>query len=299
MVESRILPEGCSVGPRSLGIGLGLDALGLSGSVRVDADLLVVGFGNDPLRLHLTRRAVLLGDLSPLGLHAFEDVLPVQLRRVDATDIDADHVDAVSRSGEIGSATSDFRGHGLVVAFCRVGGDENRRRIPAHDGADLRQDDIGETQLGRRRGGERGKKAFWVGDAPCHEAIDAEVLLVNCQKFGSRWAEEQDAFVQPHYTVKWRNAMQAGLGNDTDYTAEPGDKSVFGDIEGKERRNNSPEREYSYQCRQGAPTQEVRWFNRRDGLFRHSHLPWAWSSHSPLIRLLSKLLRPSPPCYLL
>src|SRR5207248_7093180 len=63
LVESRILPEGCSIGARSLGIGLSLDALGLSGSVRVDADLLVVGFGNDPLRLHLTRRAVLLGDL--------------------------------------------------------------------------------------------------------------------------------------------------------------------------------------------------------------------------------------------
>ena len=38
------------------------------------------------------------------------------------------------------------------------------RRIPAHDGADLRQDDIGETLLGRSRGRERGEKAFWVGD---------------------------------------------------------------------------------------------------------------------------------------
>jgi hypothetical protein len=46
LVESRILREGCSVGPRSLGIGLGLDALGLSGSVGIDPALLVVGLEN-------------------------------------------------------------------------------------------------------------------------------------------------------------------------------------------------------------------------------------------------------------
>src|SRR5258707_5739762 len=97
LVESRILSEGRSVGPRSLGIGLGLDALGLSGSVGVDADLLMVGLGDDPLRLHLTRRAVLLGDLGPLGLHAFEDVLPVQLRTEEAANMDDDRHAAASR----------------------------------------------------------------------------------------------------------------------------------------------------------------------------------------------------------
>jgi len=32
---------------------------------------------------------------------------PVQLRRIEAAEIDADHVDAVSRSGEIGGAAND------------------------------------------------------------------------------------------------------------------------------------------------------------------------------------------------
>src|SRR5205085_3239579 len=60
LVESWILPEGCSIGARSLGVGLGLDALGLSGSLRVDADFLVVSLGDDPLGLQLARGAVLL-----------------------------------------------------------------------------------------------------------------------------------------------------------------------------------------------------------------------------------------------
>jgi hypothetical protein len=273
LVESRILREGCSVGPRSLGIGLGLDALGLSGSVGIDPAFLVVGLGDDPLRLHLARRAVLLGYLGPLGHHAFEDVLPVQLWRVEAANIDADDVDAVGRSGEIGGAASDFRRHGLVVVFCRVSGDENGRRILTHDGADLRQDDIGETLLGRSRGRERGEKAFWVGDPPGHEAVDAKVLLVNRQKFGRRRAKEQDAFVQPHNAVKWRNDVEAGLGKDSDHTPKAGDKSIFGDVQGEERGNKSPDRERRRQCRQGAPKHDVPTFIYRDGLFRHSHLP--------------------------
>ena len=293
LVECRILPEGCCVGPRSFGIGIGLDALGLSGSIGVDAALLVVGLGDDPLRLQLTRRAVLLGDLGPLGLHAFEDMLPVQLRRVEAANVDADHIDAVRRSDEIGDAANDFRRHGLVIAFCRVGGDEDGRRIPAHDGAELSQDNIGETLFGHSRGRERGEKAFWVGDPPCHEAVDAEVLLVNRQEFGRRRAKEQDAFVQPHDTVKWRNDVEAGLGDDTDHTPEAGDKSIFGDVEGEERGNKSPDRERRRQCRQSAPKHDLRSFIRRGGLFRHFSPVDAFRSY-PFDQWTSPSLPPDP-----
>jgi len=298
LVESRILLEGCSVGPRSLGIGLGLDALGLSGSVGIDPALLVVGLGDDPLRLHLARRAVLLGYLGPLGLHAFEDVLPVQLRRVEAANIDADDVDAVSRSGEIGGAASDFRRHGLVVAFCRVGGDEDGRRIPAHDGADLRQDDIGETLFGRSLGRERGKKAFWVGDPPCHEAVDAKVLLVNRQN--SEGAGRKNRMRLSSRTTRSNGATTWRPGSARTRTTRPsGDKSIFGDVQVEERGNKSPDSERRRQCWQGAPKHDVPSFICRGGLFRHSHLPtpsdpiqWASSSRFHLIRLLPKSLEP-------
>jgi hypothetical protein len=52
-------------------------------------------------------------------------MLPVQFRQVEAADVDADHIDAIGRSGELCDAANDFRRHGLVVAACRVGGDEN------------------------------------------------------------------------------------------------------------------------------------------------------------------------------
>src|SRR5450631_225151 len=105
-------------------VGLGLDALSLSGSLRIDADFLLVGLGEDPLRLQLARRAVLLGDLGPLGPHAFEDMLPVQFRQVKAADVDADHIDTIGSSGQVCDAANDFRRHGLIVALCWVGGDE-------------------------------------------------------------------------------------------------------------------------------------------------------------------------------
>ena len=221
---------------------------------------LVVGLGDDPLRLHLARRAVLLGDLGPLGHHAFEDVLPVQLRRVEAADVDADDVDAVGRSGEIGGAASDFRRHGLVVAFCRVSGDENGRRIPTHDGADLRQDDIGKTLLGRSRGRERGEKAFWVGDPLGHEAVDAKVLLVNRQKFGRRRAKEQDPLssraTRSNGATKWR----PGAARARTTRPKAGDKSIFGDVQGEERGDKSRHRERRRQCRQGASKHDVPMF---------------------------------------
>src|SRR5450631_294228 len=193
-------------------VGLGLDALSLSGSLRVDADFLMVGLGEDPLRLQLARRAVLLGDFGPLGPHAFEDMLAVQFRQVQAADVDADHIDTIGRSGQVCDAANDFRRHGLIVALCWVGGDENGRRKPSHNGADLRHDDVGETLLARSRGRDRGEKAYRVGDPPRHEAIDAEVLLVDRQILGRRRPKEQDALVQPHNAVERRNDVEARLG---------------------------------------------------------------------------------------
>src|SRR6266404_4116017 len=118
----------------------------------------------------------------------------------------------------------------------------------------------------------------------------AGVLLVNRKKFGRRRAKEQDAFVQPHNTVKWRNDVEAGLDKDTDHTPEAGDKSIFGNVQGEERGNKSPDHEHRRQCRQGAPKHDVRWFIRRGGLFRHSHLP----TPSDPIRLTNGLRHLAP-----
>src|SRR5437879_10603215 len=134
-------------------------------------------------------------------------------------------------------------------------GDERRRGMPADDGADLREHDVGEALLGGHAAAGRGEEALGIGDPPGDEAVDDEVLLVLAEELRGHRREGEQALVEPDDGFEGEGALdaEAGLLHDADHAAEAQEKAVLGHVDDHEAGPDGERRQEAADEREGPP----------------------------------------------